>query len=226
MFNSLNASITKRYYGPPRVIHHYHHSGCVHSDADEFKIVIVLDESGSMEPIRHQMIGAINDLIKEQKQVMGRPATFTLVKFNGDIHRVVTNKPLKDVSLLSDMSYAPSGSTALYDAIGDTIDRFHNSRDVLMVIVTDGQENASKTYKKYEIESLIETQKSKYGWTYVYLSNDLSTFSQGNGIGLRASTTVTNKMVDQSSYGKFIGDTLNSAIGNYRSKGVSVQSQL
>jgi hypothetical protein len=225
MFNSLSASITKRYYGPPRVVREYY-GECMHSDPSALKIVIVLDESGSMEPIRHQMIGAINDLITEQKKVVGKPATFTLVKFNENINRVMTIKPLKDVNLLTNASYTPSGSTALYDAIGDTIDRFYDVPNVLMVIVTDGQENASKRYKKYEIESLIETQKSKYGWTYVYLSNDLSTFSQGNGIGLKESATVTNKMVDQSGYGKFIGATLNSAIGNYRSKGVSVQSQL
>jgi len=228
MYSYLSSSIKKQFYGgPSHVVHHHHHH---HYDrpesSDEFKIVIVLDESGSMEPIRLQMIKAINDLIKEQKQVEGRPTTFTLVKFNGNINKVVTNKQLKDVELLTEMSYSPSGSTALYDAIGDTIGRFRNTKDVLMVIVTDGQENASKHYRKYEIESMIENQKSKYGWTYVYLSNDLTTYAQGNSIGLERSAVVSNCVVDQDSYGKFIGSTLNSAIGNYRSKGISVQSQL
>ena len=124
-----------------------------------FKIVIVLDESGSMQPIRSQIIRSINDLITEQKQIEERPATFTLVKFNNNVNRVMTNKLLKNVHNLDSSDYTPNGSTALYDAIGDTIQWFRNEKDVLMVIVTDGQENASTKYTKHQINKLIDEKK-------------------------------------------------------------------
>jgi Mg-chelatase subunit ChlD len=191
-----------------------------------FKIVIVLDESGSMGNIKDKMRNSINDLINEQKQVKGRPATFTLVKFNDRVNRVIKNKPLDQIDSLASDDYTPDGPTALYDAIGNTISWFRNEKDVLMVIVTDGQENASTRYDKYSVNELIDEKKRNNNWSYVYLSCDLSTFDQGNRIGLRESSLVSNCVVSQEKYGDFISNRLNSAISNCRRTGASVQSQL
>lgn len=193
---------------------------------DFFKIVIVLDESGSMMCIRDQIIKSINDLILEQKQIRERPATFTLVKFSDNVSRTITNRLLTNVQALSYSDYDPSGSTALYDAIGSTIDWFRNEKDVLMVIVTDGQENASKKYTRLQINKMIDEKKEKNNWTYVYLSSDLNTEIQGNNMGLQQSHYTSNCCVQQNNFGKFIGKSLNSAITGYRKGGVSVQSQL
>ena len=118
---------------------------------DFFKIVIVLDESGSMVCIRDQIIKSINDLISEQKQIKERPATFTLVKFSDGVNRIIINKLLTNVHELSYSDYNPSGSTALYDAIGSTIDWFRNEKDVLMVTcLTDLLAvDLNCTYKKW-----------------------------------------------------------------------------
>ncbi len=191
-----------------------------------FKIVIILDESGSMEPIKGDMKNAINDLITEQKQIKGRPTTFTLVKFNDKVNRVIKNKPLEDIKLLTSEDYTPNGSTALYDCIGDTIEWFRNEKDVLMVIVTDGQENASRSFNKNEVNKMIEEKKKNNNWTYVYLSNDLKTASQGADIGCVKSDYATNAMVEQKHFGSYMSNNLNSAISNYRKDGTSVQRQL
>lgn len=192
-----------------------------------FKIVIVLDESGSMEPIKHKMRNSINDLITEQKQISGRPATFTLVKFNNTINRVIKNKLLTEVNNLTSDDYKPNGSTALYDAIGDTINWFRNENDVLMVIVTDGQENASTKYTKNLVKEMIDEKKEKNNWTYVYLSSDFNTFEQGNKIGLdNAKYNMSNCLRDQHAFGSFISNDLNCAVKEYRSKGTSIKSQL
>ena len=193
---------------------------------DFFKIVIVLDESGSMITIKKEMIKAINDLILEQKQVKGKQTTFTLVKFNDKVNRVIKNKNLNDTTVLTNGDYTPSGPTALYDAIGDTINWFRNESDVLMVIVTDGQENSSKQYTKCQVHELIDEKKNTKNWSYVYLSSDLETYTQGNNIGFKKSSYSSNCAVNQRSFGRFVAGSLNSAIGNYRSKGISVQSQL
>jgi len=191
-----------------------------------YKIVIVLDESGSMQPIRSQIIRSINDLITEQKQIEERPATFTLVKFNNNVNRVMTNKLLKNVHNLDSLDYTPNGSTALYDAIGDTIQWFRNEKDVLMVIVTDGQENASTKYTKHQINKLIDEKKLNNNWSYVYLSSDLSTEIQGNNIGLQKSAYSANCQVAHNNFGNYIGNDLNKAISKCRKDGTSVQSQL
>lgn len=132
---------------------------------------MVLDESGSMEAIKKDMLKSINDLITEQKQVKGRPATFTLVKFNDKVSRVIQNKSLDQVNVLTSEDYVPNGSTALYDAIGDTVNWFRNERDVLMVIVTDGQENASTNYNKHNITQMIDNKKIIItGHMFIYLA--------------------------------------------------------
>jgi hypothetical protein len=191
-----------------------------------FKIVIVLDESGSMESVRDAMKNSINDLIKEQQQIKERPATFSLVKFNDKVNRVIKNKPLEDIKLLNSEDYKPNGSTALYDCIGDTIEWFRNEKDVLLVIVTDGQENASRSFSKNEVTRMIEDKKKNNGWTYVYLSNDLNTAAQGDGIGCSRSAYATNAVVEQKKFGAYMSNNLNSAISNYRKDGISVQKQL
>lgn len=191
-----------------------------------FKIVIILDESGSMETVKESMRSSINDLIKEQQQIKGRPATFTLVKFSDKVKRTIQNKPLESINLLTSEDYSPNGSTALYDAIGDTIDWFRNEKDVLMVIVTDGQENASRSFSKREVTRMIEDRKKYDNWTYVYLSCDLNTAAQGDAIGLDSSYECTNAVVKQAHFGDYISRGLNTAIKNYRTDGLSVQQQL
>ncbi len=192
----------------------------------KFKIVVILDESGSMESIRKNMLDSLNDLIKEQKQIKERPATFTLIKFNDKINRKYENLPLEEMNLLSSEDYIPSGSTSLYDAIGTTINRFRNERDVLMVIITDGQENSSKKYNKQFVSTKLDEKKKYNNWSYVYLSCDLQTFEQGTGIGLNNSSYSSNVQIRQESYGSYISKNLNSALSNFRKNGISVQSQL
>ena len=76
------------------------------------------------------------------------------------------------------------------------------------------------------INNFIEDKQKNNNWTYVYLSNDLSTATQGDSIGCMRSAVASNCVVQRESFGEYISSQLNSAIGNYRSQGVSVQSQL
>jgi hypothetical protein len=219
------------YHSPSQVDRKYHIDSKTNSDSrvtfdDIFKIVIILDESGSMESVRNKMIDSINDLIKEQKQVKERTATFTLVKFNDKVNRIVKNKLLSDTKYVTTEDYNPSGATALHDAIADTINWFKNEKNVLMVIVTDGQENASRHYSKRDVSNMIEHKKEHDDWSFVYLSNDLGTAEQGKHLGLNDSRNSSNCILNQSNYGDFMSNELNIAITNYRTKGVSVQRQL
>lgn len=193
--------------------------------SDGYKIVIVLDESGSMEDIANEMRKSINSLIKEQKTV-DRPCSFTLVKFNQDVKRVLCNRDLKEVRLLTQEDYRPNGTTALYDAVGDTINWFRYERDVLMVVVTDGQENASKKYRKSRVMEMLKEKEDYCGWSYVYLGCDLQTAKQGDSMGFQKSAQASNCCVMKEGYSKFIDGDLNIAIKNRRTQGISVQAQL
>ena len=227
------------FFSATHVIHHYPQprrsvreqvvQECDNSTVEpnnKFKIVIILDESGSMENIRTNMLKSINDLITEQKQIKERPATFTLVKFNDKINRKMENTPLEETRLLTSEDYKPEGTTALYDAIGSTINRFRNERDVLMVIITDGQENASTRYNKEYCTQKIDEKKKYNNWSYVYLSCDLNTAEQGTKMGLSNSTYATNAQIPVEKYSYYLSNNLNTAMSNFRKNGVSVQSQL
>jgi len=196
----------------------------VSSSDDIFKIVIVLDESGSMDPVKDKIKSAIDNIINEQKQVKTCPTSFTLVKFNDNISRVINNKLI--TSTIPVYDYNPSGNTRLYDAIGDTINWFRNEKNVLLVIVTDGHENASKEYNQNMVTNMIEDKKLNNKWTYVYLSCDNKTFKQGLNIGLNNSETTSNCVRPQAVFGSYLSKDLNQAISNYRTRGVSIQSQL
>jgi hypothetical protein len=194
---------------------------------ENFKIVMVIDESGSMEVIRDDIIGSINTFIAAQRNEKGIvPTTFTLIKFSDITETIINNKGLNDVKTLAKEDYSPSGGTALFDAIGDTIRKWNKVKNVLMVIVTDGQENASKYYSKNEITEMIESKKKNNGWTYVYLSNDLSVAEQGENIGLCTSGDVTNAVVRHERMGSYIMHDLNDATTTYRSGKSSVQKVL
>lgn len=202
-----------------------HRNGPTVKHSNSFKIVMVLDESASMDSIHDKMLDAINGFIAEQKTV-DRPCRFTLVKFNHNVTRKIENIDLRHMRPLKSSDYVPNGMTALYDAIGDTIDWYRYEEDVLLVIVTDGQENSSKEYKHQEIKNLLD-EKSKFrGWSYVYLANDLSVAAQGNSIGCARSMTSSNCQVAQAAYGDFIKGDLSDAVKNCRREGISVQAQL
>lgn len=193
--------------------------------SDLFEIVIVLDESGSMNSVRKQMIDSINDFLLEQKQISERPAAFTLVRFSDIVTRGDANVPLVEVSPLTMEDYSPDGYTALYDAVGSTINWFREEKEVLMVIVTDGQENASTKYKKDEVLRMTEEKKTT-GWSFVYLSCDLESARQGDGIGLANCAQTTNQVMRQENLGCYMSSNLSKAVGNYRKNKISVQSQL
>lgn len=195
--------------------------------SDQFKIVVVLDESGSMDDIRQDMIDALNSLITEQKQIKERPARFTLVKFNDKVSRVIKNRDLREVSTLTMNDYKPDRSTALYDALGDTIEWFKYETDVLMVIITDGMENSSRNYKHAQIKQMLDEKQKYRNWSYVYLSDDLSTSRQADGLGLYANQSYsTKKTIGKKKCKSYISNNINTAIRNYRQTGMSVQSQL
>ncbi len=140
--------------------------------------IIILDESASMQELKEGTLQGINNFIKEQKEVPGE-GCWSLYTFN-DFSRLIWNQvDQKEVQPLTWDSYRPSGSTALLDAVCRAIDETgarlsrlpdHLKPDkVLFVIMTDGEENCSRKFNKFNMADKISHQQDKYNWKFLFL---------------------------------------------------------
>lgn len=157
-------------------------------------ISVILDRTGSMEPIRADVVGGFNAFLAEQQAAPGS-ASFTLVQFDSqDPFEVLhANVDLAGVPPLRLEQYVPRATTPLYDAIGRGILELEASlarlgqderpQRVIFVIVTDGAENASREFNRARVTALIEAKKG-LGWDFVFLSADLDAFEDAGRMGV------------------------------------------
>jgi len=148
--------------------------------------VFILDRSGSMEICRDDTIGGYNAFVSDQKEFGG---TMTLVQFDHEYEVTYKQKNIGDVEPLTRETFHPRGSTALLDAIGNTIKTWTASGTPTVIILTDGEENASRKYTKAHIKDLIE-QKTKDGWTFVYLGANQDAFAEAGSLGIAPTCTM------------------------------------
>lgn len=154
-------------------------------------ITLVVDRSGSMFPIAPDAEGGINSFIEEQKALPGK-ATLALFEFDD----VITDfyKTFTDMSVATSYRLHPRGGTALYDAVGRAISETgrrlkamkvaDRPGKVVVVIVTDGQENSSKEYSHTQIAQMIKTQQDEYNWEFIFLGADLDTANVATGLNI------------------------------------------
>lgn len=170
-------------------------------------IYFVLDRSGSMASCIDDTIGGFNHFVNQQK--LDNPkGTMSLFLFSNDIKNIYENKNIKDVEKLTYKTYVPSGSTSLLDAIGETIKKADTSHKPLVVILTDGQENSSKSYTLLHIKDLIEMKK-KGGWEFVFLGANQDAIETGGHLGIPEQSAMTFNQ--ENVYNAFEG--LSSALG-------------
>ncbi len=160
------------------------------------EIVCVIDRSGSMKVVADDAIGGFNSFLASQKEL--GDARFTLVLFDHDYQTVHDGEELSQVPELDHKSYVPRGTTALYDAIGRTIDtvgdRFKYSGNkpdkVIFVILTDGRENSSTDYDRDRIARMIRHQQEKYSWEFLFLAANQDAFAEGRAMNIKRDNTV------------------------------------
>ena len=156
-------------------------------------IAFILDRSGSMDYIKNDAIGGFNSFIAEQK-TLPDPADFTLATFATDYTIVHNAIPLQDVPDLSAKTFKPQGGPALNDAIGRTIATIREQgaeyETVIIAILTDGEENASREFTASHVKDMIENQQSK-GWTILYLGANQDATKVGMSMGVSGQNTMS-----------------------------------
>lgn len=148
--------------------------------------VFLLDCSGSMESCWDDTIGGFNAFLNEQKADGG---TLTLIQFDHEYQLIYESKPIGEVEPLTRETFKPRGSTALLDAIGRAVKEVRTQTIPTVIILTDGQENASKKYTKAHIKDLIE-ERQKDGWQFVYLGANQDAFAEAGSIGIAPGCTM------------------------------------
>jgi hypothetical protein len=159
-------------------------------------VSVILDRSGSMESIREDTIGGFNSFLRKQQTEAGT-ATLTLVQFDSQdpyevIHRF---QPIGTVPELTQETYVPRANTPLLDSLGRGINDLeqclgeikHKDQpsNVVVVVVTDGEENASQEFTKKQIEKMVREKSENDSWQFVFLSASLAAFGDARDIGIQ-----------------------------------------
>jgi len=166
---------------------------------DYTHICIVLDASGSMGCIEDDIKGSFNTFLNKQREEQGK-TVFDLFQFSDEVERLVKSA---DLALFKDdlmAKYTCSGCTALNDAVCIAIDTMgkefasmpeeERPENVLCVIITDGQENASKEFSTADVKKRIEHQQDIYKWEFLFLAANQDAFESGEVLGVKESNRV------------------------------------
>jgi hypothetical protein len=167
------------------------------TDPTRCLIAALLDRSGSMQAIKDDTDGGFNAFVDQQR---GQPGDVrvTLAQFDTQYEVVYANRPLDDVPPLD---LLPRGATALYDALGrlitdvgaDLAARPESERPgkVLIVVLTDGQENSSREWSHRHVSAAIHRQEDEYSWEFLFLGANMDAVAVGENLGFRADRSMT-----------------------------------
>ena len=157
------------------------------------EMVFILDRSGSMSQLEADTIGGYNSLLAKQKKESGE-AVVTTVLFDDKYELIHDHADINKVNLLTEREYFARGCTALLDAVGKTINHVGNRHKyapdseipskTMVVIITDGYENASREFSQPQIKSMIEHQKEKYNWEFLFLGANIDAVSTASNYGI------------------------------------------
>ena len=164
------------------------------------EIIFILDRSGSMGGLESDVIGGFNSMLKTQQSKEGN-AIVTTVLFDDRYELLHDRIPLKGVQPLTKEEYYVRGSTALLDAVGMTIDKISNAHQhtaadecaekTLVIINTDGLENASRHYSTDRIREMIARQKEAFGWDFIFLGANMDAVETAKHMGIDSAHAVT-----------------------------------
>ena len=163
------------------------------------ELVFILDKSGSMSGLEKDTIGGFNSLLEQQRKVDGE-CVITTVLFDNRYELLHDRIDIRAVQPITGKEYFVGGSTALLDAIGKTIHKIgtvqknttedYRAEKVMFVIITDGEENASRHFSSAQIRQMIQRQKERYGWEFIFLGANIDAVETAGRFGIDADRAV------------------------------------
>ncbi|RRD38854.1 VWA domain-containing protein [Leptotrichia sp. OH3620_COT-345] len=192
---------------------------------DVTELVFILDRSGSMSGLETDTIGGYNSMVDKQKKETNGQIFVTTVLFDDKYELLHNRIAISEMKHITDKDYYVRGGTALLDAIGKTISQVKSNQNklrnkekakkILFIIVTDGMENASKEYSAEVVKKLIETQKSKDKWEFLFLGANIDAIGTAGNFGIEPSRAVNYKSDSHGTKKNY--EVLNEAIMEIRS---------
>ena len=187
------------------------------------ELVFILDRSGSMSGLESDTIGGFNSMIEKQKKEGGETYVSTIL-FDHVSEVLHDRVKLSEVPQMTDKDYTVRGCTALIDAIGGAIHHIGNihkyarPEDVpahtMFVITTDGMENASRKYSSDTVKKMIERQKRKYGWEFLFIGANIDAVETAARFGIDENRAVNYHADKQGT--RVLYDTVAQAVCNVR----------
>ena len=157
------------------------------------ELVMILDRSGSMSGLESDTIGGYNAMLQKQREADGE-VLVTTVLFDDRIETLCDRVPLETLPRMTERDYYVRGCTALLDAVGRTIrhiatiHRYAREEDrpekTIFVITTDGLENASREYSYERVKKMVEHEKEKYGWEFLFLGANIDAIKTAGHFGI------------------------------------------
>lgn len=188
------------------------------------EIIFIIDKSGSMQNLIDDTIGGFNSFVESQQEIDG-DAHLTTVLFSSGYTKLHNHIDIHEVPAMDRTQYTVGGMTAMLDAIGETIkevqDRIDDTPDnerpdkVICVIITDGEENYSRIYRKADIQKMINHQTKGHGWQFIFLGANMDAVTEASQIGINMSTTYAADNIGI----KSVYTAVDSAVSSYRNTG-------
>ena len=157
------------------------------------ELVFIIDRSGSMAGLERDTIGGFNSMIEKQRREYGE-CLVSVVLFDHERQVLYDRVPLERIPPMTERDYSVRGTTALIDALGcgihhiGNVHKYARYEDVpehtLFIITTDGMENASRLYTSDKVKAMIERQKNKYGWEFLFIGANIDAVETAGRYGI------------------------------------------
>lgn len=187
------------------------------------ELVFILDRSGSMSGLERDTIGGFNAMIEKQKKQDGECIVSTVL-FDDESRVIHDRVSLDEIRPMTEDDYFVGGCTALIDAVGGAIHHIGNvhkyarkedvPENTIFIITTDGQENASHRYSSNKVKQMIERQKDKYGWEFLFIGANIDAVETAKRYGIDRNRAVNYNADAQGT--SVLYETVSKAVCNVR----------